>query len=261
MLHRAPRLLSVMAAVLLLASADQTPVQVIGLVNRSVELSIQLHLPLPVEEIVWKFTTGSRTVKVVEVGNMSILMYSNQFKNRLTTLSHGRTIILKDLTLRDAGKYCAEIILISKEIHRTAFILTVYEPVPSPTIWSKLNENTREQCNFTLHCSVPSITSDVFYTWKNSRRNSAYQRIDNNGSTIQISLLPNHLDMEIMCIVQNHADQKNVSVQLGPFCAVPNNAGTNSTHERGCYMSLRSSLTGAFLSVSLFFICLAHCYR
>lgn len=245
-----------MVPVLLLASANEEPVLVFGLVNHSVELSAHLHLPFPVQETVWKFTSGSKTVKVAEASNNSLVAYSVQFKNRIRALRNGTTIIIQNLSLRDAGKYCAEIILTSKEVWRSSFILSVYEPVPPPVIRTEQKENTTDQCNVTLHCSVPSFTSGFSYTWKYRHRDSEYQQYNNNNrSTIQISLPPDHQDTEFLCIVQNPADQKNVSVHIEQFCAV-----TNATQKIGCYMHLRSGVTAAYLFMSLLFIYLSHCY-
>ncbi|CAJ0938890.1 unnamed protein product [Ranitomeya imitator] len=97
------------------------------------------------------------------------------------------------------------------------------EPAPRPTIATHVKEGTREQCNITLHCSVPSHTSDLSYTWKYKPQNSTYQ-LYGDGSTIQISLSPDHQDMELVCIVQNPADQKNVSTRV-TSCSNKGNRG------------------------------------
>ncbi|XP_056408671.1 SLAM family member 9-like isoform X2 [Hyla sarda] len=227
MLHATSELLSMMVPILLLAAAKQEPELVIGLVNSSIQLSTRLNLLLPVQETVWKFTSDSRTVKVAEVGSVSLLTYSEQFKNRIEAFRSGTSIVIQHLSLRDAGEYCAEIILASKEMRRSSFILTVYEPVSSPAIWTEQKENTTDQCNVTLHCSVPSITPDFSYTWKRRHRNSELY-LYSTGSSIRISLPPDQLDMEFLCIVKNPADLKNVSVHIGQFCV-----GTNIIQNRG----------------------------
>ncbi|XP_066428628.1 SLAM family member 5-like [Eleutherodactylus coqui] len=215
----------------LIVYANQEPVPVIGLVNRSVEMSTRLHLPLPVEETVWKFTSDNTVFKVAEIGNTSLLTYGDKFKDRIRGFNNGTTIIIRNLSLRDAGKYCAEITLTSKEILRFSFNLIVYEPVPSPAIRSEWKGSTAKLCNVTLHCSVPSHTSDVSYTWKYRQQDSEYQ-LYNTGSIIQISLPPDHQDMEFLCIVQNPADQKNISVHIEQSCMETNNAGASMTQKK-----------------------------
>ncbi|CAN2391091.1 SLAM family member, partial [Pristimantis euphronides] len=232
MLCTALRLLSAMVPVLLLVSANQDLMQVIGLVNRSVELSANLPLPLSVEETIWKFRSGSRTVKVAEVQNISLLTYSDQFTKRIRAFNNGTTIIIRNLSLKDSGKYYAEIILTNREISRSTFNLIVYEPVPSPAIQTEWEANTTERCNLTLHCSAPSHTSDLSYTWKYKHQDSEYQQYK-TGSTIHISLPPRHHDMEYLCIVQNPADQKNVSLHTAQLCPETDNAEIAIRQKRG----------------------------
>ncbi|KAG8547961.1 hypothetical protein GDO81_027052, partial [Engystomops pustulosus] len=126
MMHATSELLAVLVPLLLLASANEEPTLVLGVVNRSIELSAHLHLPHPVQETVWKFKSGNVMVKMAEVGNMKLLFYSNQFNNRIKTVKNGTTIVIEPLSLRDTGEYQAEIILTNKQIHRVSFKLTVY---------------------------------------------------------------------------------------------------------------------------------------
>ncbi|KAM4013528.1 CD48 antigen-like [Anomaloglossus baeobatrachus] len=228
---------------------------VIGLVNSTVELSAYRHFPLPVKETIWKFTSGSSTVKVAEAGNNSFLTYSDQFKNRIEASNNGTIITIRHLSLKDTGEYCAEIVLISKVIRKLMFTLTVYEPIPTLAIKVEFTNHSGDQCNVTFHCLAPSYTSALSYNWKYRHQNLEYQQY-NNRSTIQISVPRDHQDMEFLCIVQNPADQKNVSVHLGRFCGV-----ANLTKNRGCHLYLRSGLIAAFLLISLFSICLFCCYH
>ncbi|CAJ0938888.1 unnamed protein product, partial [Ranitomeya imitator] len=86
------------------------------------------------------------------------------------------------------------------------------EPITQPNVITE-KANTKKQCNITLHCSVTSHTSDLSYTWKSRHQDSTYQ-LYGDGSTIQISVPPDHQDMELLCIVQNPADQKNISITV-----------------------------------------------
>ncbi|XP_077137204.1 CD48 antigen-like [Ranitomeya variabilis] len=194
---------------------------VIGLVNRSVELSAYRHLPLAVKETIWKFTSGGSTVKVAEAGNNSFLTYSDQFKNRVEASHNGTIITIQNLSLKDTGEYCAEIVLTNKVILKSIFTLTVYNPIPTPTIKMEWMEYSGDRCNVTLHCLAPSHKSALFYTWRYRYQDIEYN-LYSNGSTIQITLFPGHQDMEFLCIVQSPADQKNVSVHPAWFCGMAN---------------------------------------
>ncbi|XP_073423170.1 CD48 antigen-like [Dendrobates tinctorius] len=243
-----------MVPIFLLVHSSE-PVSVIGLVNHSVELSTYQHLPLPVKETIWKFASGGSTVKVAEAGNNSFLTYSDQFKNRVDASNNGTIITIRHLSLKDTGEYRAEIVLTSKVILKSTFNLTVYDPIPTPAIKTEWMEYSGDQCNVTLHCSAPSRTSVLFYTWKYRYQDIEYN-LHSNGSTIQITLTPDHQPMEFLCIIQNPADQKNVSVHLGWLCGV-----ANMMKNRGCYLYLRSGLIATFLLISLFSICLSRCYQ
>ncbi|PIO25393.1 hypothetical protein AB205_0183040 [Aquarana catesbeiana] len=71
-----------------------------------------------------------------------------------------------------------------------------------------------EWCNVTLHCSTSTNTSALSYIWNYKHGNSSSTILHNKtGDTIKMSLQPESWDMEIMCIVHNPVDRKNVSVQ------------------------------------------------
>ncbi|PIO29621.1 hypothetical protein AB205_0152620 [Aquarana catesbeiana] len=71
-----------------------------------------------------------------------------------------------------------------------------------------------EWCNVTLRCFTSTNTPDLSYIWNYKHGNSSSTILHNKtGDTIQISLQLESWDMEIMCIVHNPVDRKNVSVQ------------------------------------------------
>ncbi|XP_069584575.1 SLAM family member 9-like isoform X2 [Ranitomeya imitator] len=209
--------MTVTAAVLLLLSllipGEQANTrQVAGLLHHSVEL-YDPDLSLPSHDVIWKFQTQNKTsTRAVMYQKSEITIYDSQFTDRLKLSNNGTKLHINDLRMEDSGVYTTEVTLTNNEIHHATYILTVYEPITQPNVITE-KANTKKQCNITLHCSVTSHTSDLSYTWKSRHQDSTYQ-LYGDGSTIQISVPPDHQDMELLCIVQNPADQKNISITV-----------------------------------------------
>ncbi|KAM4014116.1 SLAM family member 5-like isoform 2-T3 [Anomaloglossus baeobatrachus] len=187
---------------------------VAGLLHQSVELC-PLNLSRPVLEVTWKFETQEKTRKMAMYHTDKVTLYDAQFTDRLELSNNGAKLRINDLRMEDTGVYTEEVTFTNHEMSQITFVLTVYEPVPQPQV-IKMMENTAEQCHVTLHCSVTQNMSDLSYTWKSRHRYSPYQPYS-NGSIIQISVPPDHQDMEYLCIVHNPADQKNVSTSVN-YC-------------------------------------------
>ncbi|XP_075700686.1 SLAM family member 5-like [Rhinoderma darwinii] len=170
-------------------------------------------LPLPVLDVTWQFLTREKTTtKVVMYHKDQFTIYNPQFDGRLELSDNGTKLRIQDLRMEDTGVYTLIMTFTNNEVDHVTYDLAVYEPIPLPIIIPE-KKDTTDGCNVTLHCSVPSNTSDFFYTWKYRLQGSEYQPY-NNGSTVHILLPPDHQDMEVLCIVQNPADQKNVSVNI-----------------------------------------------
>ncbi|XP_073495626.1 SLAM family member 9-like [Phyllobates terribilis] len=196
---------------LLIPGEEAETKQVSSLLHHSVEL-YDSDLSLPSHDVIWKFQTQNKTAtRAVMYQNNQTTIYNPQFTDRLKLSNNGTQLHIKDLRMEDTGVYTTEVTLTNNEIHHATYNLTVYEPIPQPNIIT-VKENAEERCNVTLHCSVPSQTSHLSYTWISRHQDSTYQ-LYSNGGTIQISLPPDHQDMELLCIVQNPADQKNVSIR------------------------------------------------
>ncbi|XP_066428620.1 CD48 antigen-like [Eleutherodactylus coqui] len=187
--------------------------RVAGLLHHSVELGYR-DLSLSAVDVAWELLTP-RKIKVVTYHKGLKTIYQSQFTNRVEISNNGTKLRIKDLRMEDTGVYLLTITSIDGETRDARYNVTVYEPIPLPNV-TTVKENATDRCNVTLHCSVSSNTSDQSYTWK-YRQNGHYQQY-NTGSTIQISLPLDHQDMEFLCIVQNPADQKNVSITV-EFCS------------------------------------------
>ncbi|XP_056388654.1 CD48 antigen-like [Hyla sarda] len=188
------------------------PLPVHGIINQSADLSLPVDQIGSELEIYWNYQTYILT----HFTNNQLKNTDDNYKNRLETLNNGATLRINNLRKEDGGIYYATVYITDKKEYES-YNLTVYDPVPSPEIRIEVKENTKERCNVTLRCSVPSNTSDLSYTWKYRHQDPKYH-LYNNGSVIQISVNFDSVDMEILCIVQNPADQKNVSYTVRHIC-------------------------------------------
>ncbi|XP_073493777.1 CD48 antigen-like isoform X2 [Phyllobates terribilis] len=187
--------------------------QVHGITDRSVDLILQVNGTGHIQEIYW--TLQSRILAHFLYNLLDIK--NKDYDNRLEILDYGSILRIKNLRKEDGGIYYVTVQYTDRKQDSASYFLTVYDPVPPPSIQIEWEEDTGERCNVTLHCSVPSQTSHLSYTWKSRHRDPTYQ-LYSNGGTIQISLPPDHQDMELLCIVQNPADQKNVSIDVRHMC-------------------------------------------
>ncbi|XP_069837571.1 CD48 antigen-like isoform X2 [Dendropsophus ebraccatus] len=189
------------------------PLPVHGIITQSVDLSLPVTPEGSGLEIYWTYQTSILAVYT----NNRLKIINDKFMKRLETPDNGATLRINNLRKEDGGIYTVTISDTDGKVYETSYNLTVYDPVPSPVIQTEVMEDTTDRCNVTLHCSVPSITSDLSYTWKYRQGGSEYH-LYNNGSTIQISLRNDSRDTEYLCIVHNPADQKNVSYTVQHIC-------------------------------------------
>ncbi|KAM4013530.1 SLAM family member 5-like [Anomaloglossus baeobatrachus] len=183
-----------------------------GITDRSVDLTLPVKGTGPVQEIFLIF----QSIILAFFQNNRLNIKNIKFNKRLEILDNSTIMRINNLRKEDGGIYSVTVHYTDIEQYNASYILTVYDPVASPKIQRQRNDNNL--CNVTLHCSVPSNISDLSYIWKSRNQNATYQPYS-NGSTIQISVPPDHQDMEFLCIVQNPADQKNVSIHVRHVCS------------------------------------------
>ncbi|XP_073465689.1 T-lymphocyte surface antigen Ly-9-like [Aquarana catesbeiana] len=202
--------LSILPSVLL-TGGEYVPVILNGLINQSIPMSLSGGSSGPVLLVIWNFKTNP----LVTYTNNQPTVIDEKFKGRLEILDDGRVLKIGYLRLEDSGLYTGTITVTNNKNYKKVYNLTVYEPVPTPSIVAKESKNSQDWCNVTLRCLVSANKSSLSYTWKYRRGGSDYQ-LYNSGDTIQMSLQPESWDLEVLCIIHNQADQKNVS--LHKFC-------------------------------------------
>ncbi|OCT56330.1 hypothetical protein XELAEV_18000256mg [Xenopus laevis] len=184
------------------------PSPVIGCEYGSVLLPCSLSFP--VIEAIWDFSFNGRSVKVADFRNQKFSIIRKEFHSRMEWSHNGITLTITNLTMEDTGIYTALIYDTEYTKHEISHNLTVFNLVPKPEI--KREECKGDgQCDYTLHCSVPSDSPALSYSWKYRDKNSEYHHYA-HGSTIQISS-PNET-MTFLCLVQNPAQENNSTVVI-----------------------------------------------
>ncbi|KAG8548012.1 hypothetical protein GDO81_026885 [Engystomops pustulosus] len=194
--------------------SGQVHLPVYGIINQEVVLRLPVDQTGSGLEMYWTF----QSIILAHFSNNQMKIINEKFMTRLEPSDSGTTLRIHNLTMEDAGIYAVSVHTAGRKIYQTSYNLTVYEPVPSPYLRTEVMGYRTDGCNVTLQCSVPSHPSHLSYTWKYRHQDQEYQLYD-SGSTTQISLAPDHQDMEILCIVHNPADHKNVSSTLQEICS------------------------------------------
>uniref|UniRef100_A0A8C5QPU2 Ig-like domain-containing protein n=1 Tax=Leptobrachium leishanense TaxID=445787 RepID=A0A8C5QPU2_9ANUR len=179
----------------------------------------------PVHEVVWMFQSKNETIRIALFRNsqFNIDTFTDQFNNRLNHSDSMKGLIIRELRAEDSGLYERRITLKNGTETRTGYNLTVYDLVPAPEIQTKLQISSSVWCNFTLHCSVPTNAAALSVSWMYRHTDTEYtpfnQTVDNNGRTVRLSLTQQERDMNLLCLVQNPADQKQAAVSAREICA------------------------------------------
>ncbi|XP_069838020.1 SLAM family member 5-like, partial [Dendropsophus ebraccatus] len=165
----------------LLFGAVQAPRNKIisGLKHSSVTL-LTSYDPLSVKNITWKHKTPEHEWRIIKIQDGVL---KEKLDNRYKPARNGTELVIDNLIEKDNGVYTAEVTLEDGETENESFNVRIYEPVPPPQITSTVMR-MRKKCNATLHCSVPSNTSDFLYTWKYRQQDSENWTTEHSGSTM-----------------------------------------------------------------------------
>ncbi|XP_053866719.1 signaling lymphocytic activation molecule-like [Malaclemys terrapin pileata] len=195
-----------------------------GILGGSVVLSVDLSPGKNVNKIEWSFHAGSGvTIQLAEIngGKFERTDPNDRFQQRLERYNE-TSLRIKALELGDSGVYEARIRIVPATMEELAFLLAVYEPVPTPEIKSHLLSSTAAGCNVTLQCQV-SGREEVNVSW--SRGNpprdlgdpKRYQ-LSPDGRTFHLSLQPNLMNSTFTCTASNPMDQQSISLDLQSIC-------------------------------------------
>ncbi|XP_063296565.1 T-lymphocyte surface antigen Ly-9-like [Pelobates fuscus] len=220
-----------------------------GLLYQSVCLSSDFNLTHPVEDASWTFQNNGEEIRIAKFPNSKFRVNNNnRFNNRLKPSNNMTGLTIRDLRPEDSGTYTVTITLTDGVTHRASFNLTVYEPVPVPEIKTELDIISPDWCNFTLYCSVPTITSTLSASWSyryNVTEHHPFNETKYNKShAVHLSLQSQSHNSQFLCLVQNPVDKKNVSVYTQQICPA-NRQNLPSTSDQGTPLHLNGLLSQA----------------
>ncbi|XP_053561327.1 CD48 antigen isoform X3 [Bombina bombina] len=194
--------------------------QVNCLIGGNVTLSTNVQRPI--YDVTWDFKGNEKIFNIARITLSEFKIVNPLFANQMEVFNNGTTVIIRELKMNDSGIFIASITLKDFQKIIINFNVTVYEPVPMPVIEKKLDGDSADWCNFTLNCSIPTNQTISLISWKYRQKAQEFQPY-RNESSIQVSLKPDSLVPEYLCVVYNPAHQKTASLQPLEFCFTPEN--------------------------------------
>nr|XP_042111822.1 SLAM family member 5-like isoform X1 [Ovis aries] len=130
---------------------------------------------------------------------------------------------IENLTCEDSGQYRARVSLPAGFEFTQVFLLTVYEPVPSPQILMGSTSITPDWCNVTLECRASGARGDLNVTWENKGLPKEWEQRRtlepaSNSCILAVSLPRRQPHASLVCVVSNPVEYKTASFDLGGVC-------------------------------------------
>ncbi|XP_069073988.1 CD48 antigen-like [Pleurodeles waltl] len=203
-------LMTVLFSGIIIGRAQESPLDVNGIVGGSVLLPLIIPQGRSILEVRWKLINkvrlGDSKGKKFEAFHLA----SPTITQRLE-MENAATLRITTVTKNDSGIYRAEVQYENGINEEKEFRLNVYDPVPVPYIEKESLSNTSEGCNVTLVCRM-STENDLNFLWikRETKDSTQFQNIS-AGQKLHLSLSGNLMDSEYFCLVSNPADQKNTS--------------------------------------------------
>ncbi|XP_071970175.1 SLAM family member 9-like [Engystomops pustulosus] len=179
----------------------------------------------------WWFDGSGGGVLIMLIAGDNHHSPHTQFTGRLQKSEDPLTLTIRNLTMEDAGIYRIDVVQENRIPENYSWNVTLYEPVPRPHISAEVMEDTADLCNFTLHCTTPSSTSQSHLplTWLLSDAGVLYG-LNVQEEYLQTAVKSDSRAMTIHCIVWNPVEGKNVSIQVKDICAAAGERGGRSLH-------------------------------
>ncbi|XP_033030195.1 V-set and immunoglobulin domain-containing protein 10-like [Lacerta agilis] len=147
---------------------------------------------------------------------------TDRFGQRLDVVDE-TTLRLKDLELDDGGIYNTRIWFTKTQSQEQRFILTVYEPVPTPQIHPQVESKTPGGCNVTLRCHTPG-REELSVSWETGDPHTVLGKsvnqyhVSDNGRELRVFSWNSSFNSKFTCLVSNPVDQKRASFDLLSIC-------------------------------------------
>ncbi|KAG9466172.1 hypothetical protein GDO78_017085 [Eleutherodactylus coqui] len=202
-----PQILLGLVALILFPSGEALSHEISEALHYPKNLTTSFH-PNLVQDITWIHNISGKETLIAKTGGLR-----DHLNSEYKLFCNGTVLGISDLKANNCGLYIAQVTFWNNTTEKEEFNVTLIDPVPPVQITPEV-KRIGNQCNITLKCSAPSNTSDLSYTWMNRYWDSQYQSTATTGNIMQTVLPLDHQEMEYMCMVENLADQKNISVHI-----------------------------------------------
>ncbi|XP_044942628.1 SLAM family member 9-like isoform X1 [Mustela putorius furo] len=206
------------------------PVTLKGIQGASVLFPVIRNPELPPESELENMSWG-----VVSRSNYIVMLYvfpgrdvpewvnfQDKFEKRVHVVNT-TTLRIDNLTLEDSGLYRARQSYTRGRQYDRNFHLTVYEAVPRPQIRATDLSLTPGWCNITMECNTTETREDLTVSWESKGLPRELTQRPAPGPapnpwTLAVNLPLSRPSPSLTCVVNNQADQKAASQDLGDVC-------------------------------------------
>uniref|UniRef100_A0A8C3IU80 Ig-like domain-containing protein n=1 Tax=Chrysemys picta bellii TaxID=8478 RepID=A0A8C3IU80_CHRPI len=191
--------------------------EVAAIAGESVQL-LPVKLPETWTELTWEVTLDSaETYRIVTFNKVDPpdLGSSPHFINRVTFHPESLSLQFDPVKKSDRGLYSLLIDIGGGREDRTKFRVSVFEPVPEPTVLCDSVTCVSETCNYNLSCRVRDGGEHVTYSWTHTAGGAVVP----NESILHISLSPRDAHLAVTCTAQNPASNSSTTASAKDLCA------------------------------------------
>ncbi|XP_070640444.1 SLAM family member 9-like isoform X2 [Bos indicus] len=178
------------------------------------------------EEVSWAFGSESNYSVLLRVHRVADTPTWVSLQDKYQQRVHVPNILslkIENLTCEDSGQYRARVSFPGGVEYTQVFLLTVYEPVPSPQILVGSTSITPDWCNVTLECRTSGATKDLNVTWENKGIPGEWEQRRTlepacSPYILAVSVPRGQPNASLVCVVSNPVEYKTAFFDLGGVC-------------------------------------------
>uniref|UniRef100_A0A8C3LNL1 CD244 molecule n=1 Tax=Chrysolophus pictus TaxID=9089 RepID=A0A8C3LNL1_CHRPC len=190
------------------------------LTGTDLQLLLEEPLPLGWINIEWKVALGTEPrQRILTARKDKVETANSSLSKRATFHREPLSLQISAVTQADSGKYSADIEKSDGSVLTKCFHVSVWEPVGSPHLETRVLQQDEEWCSFQLSCTVPGASA-VSYSWSRDREPLGNQSVLEVPEDVQPGLY--------VCNVSNLVSWSTASIdtatactQTGLFGAIP----------------------------------------
>ncbi|XP_042692903.1 natural killer cell receptor 2B4-like isoform X3 [Centrocercus urophasianus] len=176
-------------------------------------LQLLLEEPLPLEwiTVIWRVELGAESRQRILTVWKDKVEYSNSSLSR-RAIFHREPLSLQisAVTQADNGNYFSEIEKSNGSVSSKCFHVSVWEPVGSPHLETRVLQQEQGRCSFQLSCTMPEATA-VSYSWSRDWEPLGNQSVLDVPKDVQPGLY--------VCNVSNPASWSTASIDTATACS------------------------------------------